>query len=107
MTGLTDHATEYVQQMIKLSKAFAQDDSNEINEIRAEMGSTLTDDLVAAAAYGQFEAYNDLPPEKKNASPAVPKDKIKAAKEKVALKKASTSTAAQPKERIREGPNCA
>ena len=93
--------------MIRLTKAFAKGDSNEINGIKAEMGSTLTDDLIAAASYGRFKAYNDPPPEKKNSSPAVPKDKMKAAKEKDLLKKSSLSTVAQSTERVRAGPNCA
>jgi hypothetical protein len=95
-----------IKQMIRLTNAFAQDDPNAINDIKAEMGSLLTDELVAAASYGSFKAYNDPPPEKKNSSPDVPKDKMKAAREKMLLKKASLSTT-QTIEESRAGPICA
>ena len=96
-----------IKQMIELTKAIAKADSDEINNIKAEMGSMLTDDLIAAASYGQFEAYKDPPPEKKNSSPTVPKDKMKAAREKDTLKKSSLSTDVQPSDRVRAGPICA
>ena len=96
-----------INRMIRLTKAFAKGDSNEINDIKAEMGPALTDDLVAAASYGQFKAYNDPPPEKKDSTPAIPKDKMKAARENDLLKKSSLSASTQSTGRSRAGPNCA
>jgi hypothetical protein len=96
-----------IKQMVKLAKAFAQGDENVINDTKAEMGSTLTVDLIAAAKFGRFEAYNDPPPDKNSSSPAVPKDKMKAAREKLVPKLSSPSTAVESTERIRDGPNSA
>ena len=96
-----------IKQMISLTKAFAQGDTDEINAIKTEMGALLTDELIAAASYGQFEAFNDPTPEKKNSSPAVPKDKMKAAREKNMSKESFHAADAQSTDRIRAGPNCA
>ena len=82
-----------IKQMIRLTKAFDEGDTNGINAIKAEMGPVLTDELIAAASYGQFKAYNDPPPAKKNSSTAVPRDKMKAAREAIALKKSTQAAA--------------
>ena len=91
-----------IKQMIMLAKAFERGDTIEIDDIKVQMGSMLTDELIAAASYGCFKAYSDPPPEKKNSSPAVHKDKMKAAREREILKNFSQST-----ERIRGEPICA
>ena len=70
-----------IKQMIQLTNAISVGDHEEISSIMAKMGSVLTDELIASASYGQFKAYNDPPPDKKDSSPVVPKDKMKAARE--------------------------
>ena len=98
-----------IKQMIRLTKAFEKGDTNEINSIKAEMGAELTDELIAAASYGRFKAYNDPPPEKKTSSQAAPKDKMEAAREseKERLNKASQNSADHSDVKIRAGPMCA
>ena len=97
-----------IKQMIRLTKAFAEDDTNEINIIKTEMGSQLTDELIAAASYGRFVAYNDPPPpEKKKSSPAVPKDKMKAAREREILNKSSQTAIDESTTKTRAEPICA
>ena len=94
-----------IKQMIRLANAFAAHDTNEIDATKAEiaeMGLELTEELIKAASYGRFEVYNDSPPEIKKSSPAVPKDKMKAARERVKLKKASQTTTAQSSDGLNE-----
>jgi hypothetical protein len=96
-----------IKAMISLCNACAKVDSSEIDAISDELGSALTNDLFEAAKYGPFQAYNDPPPEKKASSSAVPKDKLKAAREREKIKMTSQSqAAAQPNETIRAGPVC-
>jgi hypothetical protein len=85
-----------IRQMIRLADTIAAGDTNVVSDIKTEMGPLLTDELIAAASYGRFKAYNDLPPAKENSSPAVPKDKMKAAREAIALKNPFKATAAPP-----------
>jgi|GEM_PF-360705 len=92
-----------IKQMIRLERAFEIGDTNEIDNIKAEMGTVLTDELIAAALSGRFKAYNDPPPPQKKSSSTVHKDKMKAAREKDMRKNASQSSAKM----IRAGPNCA
>jgi hypothetical protein len=96
-----------IKQMIRLSTAFAEGATDEINAIKAEMGSVLTDELIAAASYGRFKAYNDPPPEKKNSPTTIHKDKMKAARERELLDKSSQDTATLPTVKARDGPFCA
>ena len=49
--------------------------------------------IIAVASYSRLKAYNDPPPRVKNSSPAVPKDKMRAAREIYAHKKPNASTA--------------
>jgi len=70
-----------IKQMIRLADAFATGDTNEINVATSEIPLSLTEEMLAAASYGRLKAYNDPPPPEKNSSPAVPKDKMRAARE--------------------------
>ena len=96
-----------IKLMIRLTRAFAVGDTDEIDAIKAKMGPTLTDELLLAALSGSFKAYNDPPPEKRKASNAVPKDKMKAARERVTRNNSSTTAEDPSVEKIRAGPNCA
>ena len=82
-----------INQMIRLSAAYAEGDSAEVNAIIADMPSLPNDELLAAAAYGRFKVYNDPPPEKSNPSPAVPKDKMQAARDSISPKQSDATTA--------------
>lgn len=92
-----------IKQLISLTKALENGDANHINAIKADMGAILTDQLIAAASHGRFKAFNDAPPVQKN-SPTVPKDKMKAAREKDKLKTPSQNVANNSEARIRAGP---
>jgi hypothetical protein len=71
-----------IKAMIKLTKGIDEGNSNVIDDVTAELGEVLTTELIAAASFGRFHAYNDPPPEKKVSSTAVPKDKLEAARVK-------------------------
>jgi hypothetical protein len=70
-----------IKPMLRLTNAIAAGDTYEKNAALAEMPTPPTKELLEAASYGPFKPYNEPPPEKKNSSPAVPKDKMKAARE--------------------------
>ena len=110
-----------IKQMIRLTNAIATGDADEVAAAMADLSFTLTDELLAAASYGPLEIYNEPPPPKKNSSPAVPKDKMQAAREINALNN-PPNTAAPPadlpqdsgqgspkkgKRRVRAGPKSA
>ena len=80
-----------IKQMIRLADAFAADDENGISDAIAVMSTEITDELLKAASYSRFKAFNDPPPATKDSSSDVHKDKMKAAREK--LKKTSKSNA--------------
>ena len=86
--------SEQLKRMIRLTDAFAEGDANRIRSIKAEIPLTqLTEELLAAVSHGRFKVYNDPPPEKKKTSPAVPRDKMQAARENNAKKKNAQATA--------------
>jgi len=70
-----------IKQMIKLTDIIATGDSIEIEDAMAEIPLSLTEELSAAASYGRLKVYDGPPPEKKNSSSTVPKDKMQAARE--------------------------
>jgi len=110
-----------IKQMIRLANVFAVGDTDEIAAMKAGLPFMLTDELLAATSYGPLKVYNEPPPPKKNSSPAVPKDKMQAARDTNALKNPRNSPAqstdlpqniaeGSPKEnkrRIRAGPKSA
>jgi len=96
-----------IKLMIRLTRALAEGDTNEIDAIKAKMGATLTDELLAAASFGSFKAYNDPPPENKTAPKANKIDKMKAARERVKRNNSSTTAEDLSAISIRAGPNCA
>ena len=74
--------TAQIKQMIKLADFFTSGDSCDIDVETAEVLLSLTDELCEAASYGRLKVYDvPPPPEKKTSSSAVPKDKMKAARE--------------------------
>lgn len=93
---------EQIKQMIRLADAFDTGDTNEINTTIAGTSLLLTEELLAAASYGRLKPYNDPPPPEKNSSPAIPKDKMLAAREFNAPKVKKPK-----KSRIRGEPKCA
>ena len=70
-----------IKQMIRLADATASGDASVIEAAVADMNILLTTELRAAACYGRYKVHDDPPPEKKNSSASVPKDKMKAARE--------------------------
>ena len=94
-----------IKKLIKLTDAFAHGDTDEIDAIKSELGPVLTNELIAAASYGRFKVCDDPPPEKKDESKAIPKDKMKAAREKLNPNKSSQTEMAYSKENIRAGTN--
>jgi hypothetical protein len=95
-----------IKKMITLTKAFAEGNSIVIDLIKTEMESVLTGELIEAVSFGQFQVYDDPPPEKKVSSSSVPKDKLKAARERNKIKN-SSQDATMNTESIRAGPDCA
>jgi len=97
-----------IKTMIRLADAFAIGDTDEIDAIKTQLGPLLTDELIEAASYGRFRPFDGPPPEdKKDASKAPPKDKMKAARQKLLPNNFPNSEAAQSDVSIRAGPNCA
>ena len=105
-----------IKLMIRLADAFASGDQKEVHAAMAEMPLLLTEELIEAASYGRFKAYNDPPPENKNPSAAPPKDKMKAARAIISRNKSRASHSMQnsganstnyTKTRIRAGPKSA
>jgi hypothetical protein len=80
-----------LRQMIMLTDTIATGDINKINAAKVEFQPILSEELLAAASYGRFKAYNDPPPENKKTSTGVPKDKMQAAREKCFSKKPSAT----------------
>jgi transposase len=74
-----------IKLMNNLADAYAGDDEDEINAAAGNLMHILTDELIAAAQHGRFSAYNEPPPQIKNSEPAISKDKMKAAREKMRL----------------------
>jgi len=85
-----------IKKMLDLADAFAVGDTNAIAAAKSEMGQLLSEQLLDAAAFGRFSPYNGPPPEKKKSSSAVPKDKMKAARENKALKDFFAALAVPP-----------
>jgi hypothetical protein len=90
--------TARIKPMIRLARAWGgyndagegddgEGDDGEITAAMAEMPMTLTDELLAAAEYGPYRVCDAPPPIIKNPSPAVPKDKMKAAREIISRNK--------------------
>jgi len=71
-----------IKRMICLADAFANGGENEVNDAMAAISVDMTDELLAAASYGRFKAFDDPPPAKDSSSD-VHKDKMKAAREKL------------------------
>ena len=86
---------DQIKQIIKLSDIFATGDVSETDAVIAGMTPSPTKELLAAASYGRLKVYDGPPPEKKNSSSAVPKDKMQAARE-INSRKKCDSTIAPP-----------
>ena len=110
-----------IKQMIILSDAMEAGDESAAEAAAVELGPALTQELVDAAAYGPYRAFNGPPPEKKDTAPEAPKDKMEAARAAIALNKPSQAAAAhaglpqggagnmqrKSSQRTRAGPNIA
>lgn len=83
-----------IKRIISLSDALGTGDSDEINAAMAEV-PLITEELLAAASYGSFKVYSEPPPEKKESSSAVPKDKMQAARD-INSRKISDSMSVPP-----------
>jgi len=83
-----------LKQMIGLTDVIAAGDAAVINAAVAGIPILLTDELLAAASHGHYKICDDPPPGKQNSSPAVPKDKMQAARERNNLKSLSKTPAA-------------
>jgi transposase len=75
--------SERIKEIIGLADTFDKGDQNEINAAIAKMSFSPSEKLLAAVSYGRYEVLDTPPPEKKNKSSTIPKDKMQAAREAV------------------------